>query len=62
MKIKQHYNFLILFLKLYLVNRIGINIYNNFSNHNYKIGIIKIQAFNKIKNPKTKFLLINIHK
>jgi len=62
MKIKQHCNFLILFLKLYLVNKIGISIYNNFSNLNYKIGIIKIQAFNKIKNPITKFLLINIHK
>jgi len=42
MKIKQHCNFLILFLKLYLVNKIGISIYNNFSNLNYKIGIIKI--------------------
>jgi len=62
MKIKQHYNYLIQFLKLYLVNLIGTNIYNNFSNLNYKIGILKIQAFNKIKNPKIKFILINIRK
>jgi hypothetical protein len=62
MKIKQHYNFLIPFLKPYLVNLIGINIYNNFSNLNYKIGIIKIRAFNKIKNPKIKYILINISK
>ena len=62
MKIKQLYNFLILFLKLYLVNLIGITIYNNFSNHNFKIEIIKIQAFNKIKNQKVKIILTNIHK
>ena len=62
MKINQHYNFLIPFLKLYLDNLIGINIYNNFCNLNYKIEIIKIQTFNKIKNPKIKFIKINIRK